>query len=188
VNTLLLECRTRTAGHPNSTAPPANGEQGDTQMETEHVDTATKETKEPAKNHTEEEVKKQERELKEREARKEKETSERERKEKERRDREKEERTKRERNEKARRERERRDKERRERKRAYSEDLPGSRSSSRSEGYKQSSWKDEPGHNSEAEAEMVRRHSGSQPVGSPLYSFPHAFFCPVVESGGGGAR
>ncbi|XP_034398430.1 zinc finger protein 638-like isoform X1 [Cyclopterus lumpus] len=154
VNALLVECRTRTVGHPNITAAPTNGEQGGIQMETEQGDMATKETKEPAKSHTEEEeVKKQEREQKEKEARKEKVA----RKEKERRDWEKEERTKRERerSERARRERERRDRERRERKRAYSEDLPGSRSSSRSEGYKQSSWKDEPCHNSEAETEMV---------------------------------
>ncbi|XP_068582772.1 zinc finger protein 638-like isoform X1 [Cebidichthys violaceus] len=162
VNALLVECRTRTVSHSNNTAAPTNGEQGETQMETEQGDKATKETKELANNPTEEEVKKQERELKEREAEKEKEARERERREKERRDWEKE-RTKRERerHERARREREkreeeRREKERRERKRVYSEGLSGSRSSCRSEGYKQSSWRDERyNNNSEAETEMV---------------------------------
>ncbi|XP_031723012.1 zinc finger protein 638-like isoform X2 [Anarrhichthys ocellatus] len=165
VNALLVECRTRTVSHPINTAAPTN-----TQIETEQGDKATKETKELASNPTEEEVKKQERELKEREAGKE--ARERERREKERRDWEKE-RTKRERerHERARREREerrveerrveerrveeRRERERRERKRAYSEGLSGWRSSSRSEGYKQSSWRDERYNNFEAETEMV---------------------------------
>ncbi|XP_068448297.1 zinc finger protein 638-like isoform X2 [Clinocottus analis] len=155
VNALLVECRTRTLSHSNNTAAPTNGEKGGTQIETEQSDTATKETKEPPQNNMEEEVKKQDRELKEREARKEKEARERERKEKERRDWEKEERTKRERERNERARRERRDRERRERKRAYNEDLSGSRSSSRSDGYKQSSWRDEPRHNSEVETEMV---------------------------------
>ncbi|XP_054461246.1 zinc finger protein 638-like [Anoplopoma fimbria] len=170
VNALLVECRTRTVSHPSNTAASTNGEQGETQLETEQGGKAANETKEQAKNPTEEEVKKQERELKEREARKEKEARERERKEKERRDWEKEERTKRERerNERARREREkreeeRRERERRERKRAYSDGLSGSRSSSRSEGYKQSSSRDAQYNNSEAETEMVEEESDDFP-------------------------
>uniref|UniRef100_A0A3B4Y3M2 Matrin-type domain-containing protein n=3 Tax=Seriola lalandi dorsalis TaxID=1841481 RepID=A0A3B4Y3M2_SERLL len=148
VNALLVECRTRTASHPNNntnTATSSCGEKGETQMETEQGEKPAEETKE-AKNHTEEEMKKQERERKEREARKEKEVRERERKERERRAWEKEERAKREREweERARREREweRRERERRERKRAYGEGVSTSRSSCRSEGYKQSCWRD----------------------------------------------
>ncbi|KAM6941936.1 uncharacterized protein PEZ65_003905 isoform 4-T4 [Lycodopsis pacificus] len=154
VNALLVECRTRTVSHPNNTAAPTNGEQGETQIETEQGDKATKETKELASNPTEEEVKKQERELKEKEAGKEKEARERREKERTKRERERHERARREREE--RREDDRRERERRERKRAYSEGLSGWRSSSRSEGYKQSSWRDERHNNFEAETEMVQ--------------------------------
>lgn len=168
VNALLVECRTRTACHPNNTAAPTNGEQGETQMETDQGQKAATETEEPAVNHTEEEVKKQERERREREARKEKEARERERKERERRAWEKERaRKEKERDERARREREKREEERREwerrerarreRKRAYGEGSSGLRSSGRLEGYRQSSWRDEHYNNSEAETRMVRR-------------------------------
>lgn len=135
-------------------------------METEQVENAAQETKEPAKNHTEEEIKKQEKERKEREARKEKDARERERR--ERRTWEKEERSKREREwdvrarrerekrEEERREWERKERERRERKRAYGEGLSGWRSSCRSAGFKPSSWRDAQDNNSEAETKMVR--------------------------------
>ncbi|XP_029293106.1 LOW QUALITY PROTEIN: zinc finger protein 638-like [Cottoperca gobio] len=137
VNALLVECRTRTASHPNNTAASTNGEQGKTQMETEPGEKAAEETKEPAKNPTEE-VKKQGRETKEREARKE---------ERDRRALEKEERAKRERE---RDERTRRERERRERKRAYGEGLSGSGSFGRSDGSKQSSGRDEKYNKTEA--------------------------------------
>ncbi|XP_042340617.1 zinc finger protein 638-like [Plectropomus leopardus] len=166
VNALLVECRTRTANHTNNTATSANGEQGETHVETEQGKQAAKETKEPAKNHAEEEVKKQERDRKEREARKEKEARERERKERERERRawEKEERIRRdrERDERARRERERRERERRERKRAYREGSSGSRSSFRSEGYRQSSWRDDQYDNSEAETKKVEEEEDDE--------------------------
>ncbi|XP_036927949.1 zinc finger protein 638-like [Acanthopagrus latus] len=68
VNALLVECRTRTASHPNSMAFPTNGNHSETQMETDQHEKAAEETKEPAKIVTEEEQsKKQERERKERE-------------------------------------------------------------------------------------------------------------------------
>ncbi|KAM8773265.1 uncharacterized protein AB9X84_015129 isoform 2-T2 [Acanthopagrus schlegelii] len=157
VNALLVECRTRTASHPNNMALPTNGNHSETQMETDQHEKAAEETKEPAKIVTEEEQsKKQERERKEREAKREKETRERERKEKERREKEKEgtrrarerdERFRRERKEDERREWEKRDEERREwerkervrreRKRAYGDGVSGMRS------YKQSSRRDE---------------------------------------------
>ncbi|XP_073333079.1 uncharacterized protein [Pagrus major] len=166
VNALLVECRTRTTSHPNNIAAPTNGDQGETQMETNQGEKAAEETKEPAKNFTEEEeeAKKQEREQKEREAKKEKETRERERerKERERREKEKEgtrrarerdERFRRERREEERREWEKRDEERREwerkerarreRKRACGEGLSGMRS------YRQRSRRDEEYDNSE---------------------------------------
>ena len=170
VNALLVECRTRTASHPNSMAFPTNGNHSETQMETDQHEKATEETKEPAKIVTEEEQsKKQERERKEREAKREKETRERERKERERREKEKEgtrrarerdERFRRERKEDERREWEKRDEERREwerkervrreRKRAYGDGVSGMRS------YKQSSRRDEEYDNSR-ETKMVRR-------------------------------
>ncbi|XP_074484176.1 uncharacterized protein LOC141763615 isoform X1 [Sebastes fasciatus] len=155
VNALLVECRTRTASHPNNNnnaAASTDGEQGETQMESEPGERAADETKEPAKNPSEEQAKKQERERKEREARKEKEA--RERKERERRAWEKEERVKRDERGRRKREEERRERERRERKRAYGEGLSGSRLSSRSEGCKQSSLRDEQYDNSEAENKM----------------------------------
>lgn len=163
VNALLVECRTRTASHPDKTEASTGEEQQETKMETEEGEKAAEDTHKLAKNHTEEEVKKQERERKERETRKEKEAREREKKEKERRAWEKEERAKREREreERARREREKREeerrewerkeRERRERKRGYGEASLGSRSSYRSETHKQSSWKEEQYNNSEAE-------------------------------------
>lgn len=172
VNALLVECRTRTASHPNNIAFPTNGDHGETQMETDQRKKAAEEKKGPAKNFTEEEdeeSKKQERERKEREAKKEKETRERERKERERREKEKEgtrrarerdERFRRERRGEERREWEKRDEERREwerkervrreRKRAYGEGFPGMRS------YKQSSRRDEEYDISE-ETKTVRR-------------------------------
>ncbi|XP_044044998.1 zinc finger protein 638-like isoform X3 [Siniperca chuatsi] len=153
VNALLVECRTRTASHPNNTATSTNGEQGETQMETEQGEKAVEETKEPAKSHTEEEVTKQERERKESEARKEKEARERERRAKK--ERERDERARREKREEERREWERRERERRERKRAYGEGLSGLRSSCRFERYKPSSWRDEQYNNSEAETKTV---------------------------------
>nr|XP_040043536.1 zinc finger protein 638-like isoform X2 [Gasterosteus aculeatus aculeatus] len=155
VNALLVECRTRTVGP----AAPSNGGHGETHMETERSNKAAEETKEQAKSHTEDHLKKKDRELKEKAARKEKEARDKQRREKERRDWEKKERTRREReqNEKARRDREeeRREREWRERKRAYSEGLSGSRPSSWSEGHKQSSWSDGQCNNTEAETEMV---------------------------------
>lgn len=96
VNALLVECRTRTASHPDKTEASTGEEQRETKMETEEGEKAAEDTHKLAKNHTEEEVKKQERERKERETRKEKEAREREKKEKERRAWEKEEREKRE--------------------------------------------------------------------------------------------
>ncbi|XP_045903071.1 zinc finger protein 638-like isoform X1 [Micropterus dolomieu] len=149
VNALLVECRTRTANNSNNAASSTNGEQGQKQTETEQDDKVAEETKKPTKNHTEEEVKKQERERKESEARKEKESRERRAK------RERDERARREKREEERREWERRDRERRERKRAYGEGLSGFRSSSRFEGYRQSSWRDEESHNSKAETKTV---------------------------------
>lgn len=143
VNALLVECRTRTASHPNN-----SGEQGGTQMETEQGEKAVEETKEPARNHTEEEVKKQERERKEREARKEKEMRERERRAWEKEERAKKER---ERSERARREREKREEERREWERRERERRERKRA------YKQSSWRDEQNNTSEAETKTVRR-------------------------------
>ncbi|XP_059190582.1 zinc finger protein 638-like isoform X2 [Centropristis striata] len=162
VNALLVECRTRTASHSINTATSTNGEQEETQMETEQGEKAAEETKEPGKKNmeeegkkkeTEEEGKKQETERKEREARKEKELRERERKEKERRAYEKMERTNRERDERARRER--RERERRQRKRAYTEGLSGSRTSCRSEGNKKSSRKDEQSSSTVEEEEQL---------------------------------
>ncbi|KAF3851813.1 hypothetical protein F7725_005168 [Dissostichus mawsoni] len=142
VNALLVECRTH---HPNNRAA-ANGEQRETQTETEQGEKTAEETTEPANNNTGEGGNMQERERKEREARKEKEVRERERKDRERRALEKEERARREKEERARREREdrarweRKDRDRRDRKRAHGE---GSRSYGRSGGYKQSSWREE---------------------------------------------
>ncbi|XP_010752501.2 zinc finger protein 638-like isoform X1 [Larimichthys crocea] len=153
VNALLVECRTRTASHPNNTSASTNGEQGRTQTETEQGKEAAEETKEVAKNHTQEEVKKQEKERKEREARKERERKDRERRvwekeERSRKEREREERARREREkrEEERREWERRERERRERKRSH-----GERSSGRMEGNKQSVRRD--GHNSKTVVE-----------------------------------
>ncbi|TKS69402.1 Zinc finger protein 638 [Collichthys lucidus] len=152
VNALLVECRTRTASHPNNTPASTNGEQERTQTETEQGKEAAEETKE-AKNHTQEDVKKQEKERKEREARKERERKDRERRvwekeERSRKEREKEERARREREkrEEERRESDRRERERRERKRSY-----GERSSGRMEGNKQSVRRD--GHNSKTMVE-----------------------------------
>lgn len=160
VNALLVECRTRTASHPNNTSASTNGEQGRTQTETEQGKEAAEETKEVAKNHTQEEVKKQEKERKEREARKERERKDRERRvwekeERSRKEREREERARREREkrEEERREWERRERERRERKRSH-----GERSSGRMEGNKQSVRRD--GHNSKT----VRGHERSRSV------------------------
>ncbi|XP_035028199.2 zinc finger protein 638 isoform X2 [Hippoglossus stenolepis] len=151
VNTLLVECRTRTMRHPGNVAASASGVDGETPMETGQGEKAGEDTKEQAKNSTDEETQMQEREKTEREARKEKE-----RKEKERRAWEREHRAKRERDERGRREREKREEERRElerreRKRAYGEGLSGSRSSCRSEGYKHTSRRNVPNNNSEAE-------------------------------------
>ena len=156
VNTLLVECRTRTTRHTDNVAASASGVDGETPMETGQGEKAGEDTKEQAKNSTDEETQMQEREKTEREARKEKE-----RKEKEKRAWEREHRAKRERDERGRREREkreeeRRDLERRERKRAYGEGFSGSRSSCRSEGYKHSSRRNVPNNNSEAE-KTVRR-------------------------------
>ncbi|TDH16594.1 hypothetical protein EPR50_G00021640 [Perca flavescens] len=177
VKALLVECRTRTASNPNNTAASTNGEQGGTQMETEQGEKAAEGTKEPAKNHTEEEVKKQERERKEREARK--------LRERERRVWEKEERTKRERerDERARREREKREEERRERKRTHRESVSGSRSSCRSEGYKQSSWRDELYNNSEAETEMVEKKEEEEEEEFGDFPFNMSDFVTVDEVG-----
>nr|XP_020464649.1 zinc finger protein 638-like isoform X2 [Monopterus albus] len=160
VNALLEECRTKTTSHPSNTTVSPCEVQGETQMETGQGKKAREETKEPAKNHTEEEVK-QERERKDREARKERERKERERRpwekeERYRRERERDERVRREREkrEEERRQWERRERERRERKRAYGGCFTGSRSSCRLERYKQSSWRDEYYDTSEADAKM----------------------------------
>lgn len=181
VNALLVECRTRTA---NNAASSTNGEQGQKQTEAEQDDKVAEETKKPTKNHTEEEVKKQERERKESEARKEKESRERRAK------RERDERARREKREEERREWERRDRERRERKRAYDEGLSGFRSSSRFEGYRQSSWRDEESHNSKAETKTVRRRvrseSGELNLCCHSCSQFNVFFYLVILSGGGG--
>ncbi|XP_041838440.1 zinc finger protein 638 [Melanotaenia boesemani] len=137
VNALLVECRTRTASHPKKTAAPAAGKTEEAQAKTEA------ETAEESATLEEE---RQDRDRKDRDFRKEKEVKERERREKERRAWEKARaRREKERAEKASKERERREEERRwrERKRGYGEDLgSGSRSSCRSEGYRQSSWRD----------------------------------------------
>ncbi len=174
VNALLVECRTRTASHPNN-----SGEQGGTEMETEQGEKAAEETKEPAKTHSEEEVKKHERERKEREARKEKE-----RKERERRAWEKEERAKkeRERSERARREREKREEERREWERRERERRERKRA------YKQSSWRDEQYNNSAAETKTVRRHKKMLKLLSFVLFTLHQFnyVCPIMQLGGGG--
>ncbi|XP_019939414.2 zinc finger protein 638-like isoform X2 [Paralichthys olivaceus] len=156
VNTLLEECRTRTASHPDKVAASSSGVEGETPMETGQGEKVGEGTKEQVKNRTDEETQMLEREKTEREARKEKEAKERERKEKEKRTWEREHRAKRERDERGRREREKREEERRElerreRKRAYGEGLSGSRSSCRSEGYKHSSRRNVPDNNSEAE-------------------------------------
>ncbi|XP_071360149.1 zinc finger protein 638-like isoform X2 [Trachinotus anak] len=177
VNALLVECRTRTTSHPNNnnTETSSCGLKEKIPIETEQGEKAAKETKELAKNHAEDEMKKQDTERREREARKEKEVKERERKERERRAWEKEERAKREREweERARREREkreeerreweRRERERKERKRAYGGGLSGSRLSCRSEGYKQSSWRDVQSNSSEAETKMVEEEEEEFP-------------------------
>ncbi|GAA6228710.1 zinc finger protein 638-like [Lates japonicus] len=172
VNALLVECRTRTASHSNNIAASTHGVKEETQMETEQVENAAEETKEPAKNHTEEEVKKQEKERKEREARKEKDARERERRErrtweKERSKREREwdvrARREREKREEERMEWERRERERRERKRAYGEGLSGWRSSCRSAGFKPSSWRDTQDNDSEAETKMVEEEDEEFP-------------------------
>lgn len=156
VNTLLVECRTRTASHPDNVANSACGLGGET---SEEGGKAAPETKVPVKSGTEEETKKQEKERREREVRKEKEARERERKERERRVREREDRAKRERewDERGRREREeeKRERERRERKRTHGEGLSAPRSSCRSEGIKQSCHRDERFNNSEADNKMV---------------------------------
>ncbi|XP_026158859.1 zinc finger protein 638-like [Mastacembelus armatus] len=158
VKALIVECRTRTAS--NAASSTCGAELG-----TEQGKKAAEEAIEPAKNHSEE-IKKREKERNEREARKEKEAKEKERKERERKPWEKEERYRRERErdkrskrerekrEDERREWERRERERRERKRVYGEGFPGSRSSCRLEGYKQSSWRDECYYTSEANKEM----------------------------------
>lgn len=158
VNALIVECRTSFGSQPDNTAASACQQQ-ETQMETEQNKEASEQTKAQDKSHTEDEAKKQERERKERQARKEKD-----RREKERRAWEKEERTRREREreERVRRERERREEERRERekrdrKRAYGEGFPGSKSSFSSQGYKQTSWRDEEYNSSKADTKMVRR-------------------------------
>ncbi|XP_053275287.1 matrin-3 isoform X2 [Pleuronectes platessa] len=144
VNTLLVECRTRTMRHPDYVAASTSGVEWETPME--QGEKSVKDTKEQAKNSTDEETQLQEREKTEREARKEKE--------KEKRAWERERRANRERDEKGRREREKREEERRElerrdRKRAYGEGL--SRSSCWSEGYKHGSRRNVPNYNSEAE-------------------------------------
>ncbi|KAK2815487.1 hypothetical protein Q5P01_025954 [Channa striata] len=171
VKALLVECRTRIGSQPNNTETVGTaGEQQETLMETGQSKEVLEETKEPTKNDSEEELKKQEKEKKERQARKEKEVKERERREKERRAWEKEERAKREkeRDERARKERdrkeelrrewERRERERRERKRAYSEDFSGPRPFLKSQGSKYSSWRDEP-HQKMEEEEEESSHS-----------------------------
>lgn len=194
VNALIVECRTRIGSQPSNTAASACREQ-ETQMETEQSKEAVEQMKAQAESHTEEEAKRQERERKERQARKEKETKERERREKERRAWEKEERAKRERErdetvrrerekrEEERREWERRERERRERKRAYGE-CPGLRSSFSSQGYKQSSWRDEDYNSSKAETKMVRRHRVKTPLN--FSSFTSLTLCMFVLSSGGG--
>ncbi|KAM7393529.1 hypothetical protein PAMP_020392 [Pampus punctatissimus] len=159
VNALLVECRTRTASHPDKMEAPTGEEQGETKTETAGGKKAADDIHESTKNHTEEEVKKQERERKEREARKEKEARERrerrawEKEEKAKREREREERARREREkrEEERREWERKERERRDRKRVYVDASLGSRSSCRSQTYKQNYWKEEDYSNSEAE-------------------------------------
>lgn len=188
VNALIVECRTKIGSQPNNTAASACREQQETQMETEQSKDAVEQTKAQAKTHTEDEAKRQERERKERQARKEKEKKERERREKERRAWEKEERAKRERerDERVRREREkreeekkeweRRERERRERKRAYDEGFPGSSFSS--QGYKQSSSKDEDCNSSTAETKMVR----SQNSRAKLLVFIHISYILHVTS------
>ncbi|KAF3687092.1 Zinc finger protein 638 [Channa argus] len=153
VKALLVECRTRIGSQPKYTGTVGTAaEQQETLTEKEQSKEALENTKEPTKNDSEEELKKQERERKERQARKEKEVKERERRE-EKRAWEKEERAKRERDERTRKERERkeelrrewerRERDRRERKRAYGEDFSGPRPSFRSQGAKYSSFRDE---------------------------------------------
>uniref|UniRef100_A0A3B5BE80 Zinc finger protein 638-like n=1 Tax=Stegastes partitus TaxID=144197 RepID=A0A3B5BE80_9TELE len=176
VNALLVECRTKTVGHPNNTAAPPSGGKEAAQVKTNQSE-ATKEpaTDQPPSVDEEEGLKKQEKERKEREAKKEKETKERERR--ERRVKEKEDRARqrtewlekvrrdgkqwdrkewarkeserKERKERERKEWERKERERRERKRGYGESLSGSRSSFRSEGSKQQRY------NEETDARMV---------------------------------
>ncbi|KAM7418332.1 hypothetical protein PAMA_015789 [Pampus argenteus] len=158
VNALLVECRTRTASHPDKTETPTGEEQGETKTETAGGKKAADDTHEQTKNHTEE-VKKQERERKEREARQEKEARERrerrawEKEERAKREKEREERARRERDkrEEERREWERKERERRDRKRVSVEASLGSRLSCRSQTHKQSYRKEEEYSNSEAE-------------------------------------
>ncbi|CAB1432929.1 unnamed protein product [Pleuronectes platessa] len=71
VNTLLVECRTRTMRHPDYVAASTSGVEWETPME--QGEKSVKDTKEQAKNSTDEETQLQEREKTEREARKEKE-------------------------------------------------------------------------------------------------------------------
>ncbi|CAK6971659.1 uncharacterized protein LOC128366986 [Scomber scombrus] len=155
VNALLVECRTRTAGQPEKTADSTEEKQKETKTVAEEGDEkAAEETQKPAKEHSEEEVKKQERERKEREVRKERERKERERRalekeERAKREREREERTRREREK---REEERRERERKERKRAHGEVSAGSRSSHRPDAHKQS-WREEQRHRAVEEEE-----------------------------------
>ncbi|XP_029353687.1 zinc finger protein 638-like isoform X2 [Echeneis naucrates] len=133
VNALLEECRTRTTSHINSsnTASSSCGVKWGSQGESLISYKAAEDMKELTKSHTEE-MKKQEREV-----RKEKEAKARGRKDRERRTWDKEERARRE-NEKW--EEQRREWDRKERKRANGDGLSGSKSSCRSEGYKQS-WR-----------------------------------------------
>ncbi|XP_028265849.1 zinc finger protein 638-like [Parambassis ranga] len=148
VNALLVECRTKTASQPSSTATTPTVEQDQAPMQKKQGEKAADASKEPAKNQTDEEAKKQERDRKEREVR-----EARERKERERKVWEKEERYRKEKMEKARRERERREeerrqwerkeRERRQSKRGYSDSLK-----SKSEGYKQRDGR----HNTETKA------------------------------------
>ncbi|XP_070710695.1 zinc finger protein 638-like [Pempheris klunzingeri] len=154
VNALLVECRTRTSGHPNNTAASTNGEKGETQMDTTEQGEKATETKEAAKNPIEEEEAKRQ----ERETRRERERKDRERRAWEKKERERDERARREREkrEDERREWERKERERRLRKRGYGEGALGLRSSSRLEGYKQSCWRDEQSNNSDAETKTVK--------------------------------
>lgn len=175
VTALLVKCRARTTSNAST-----NGEQKETVVDTDQDAKAAKETSETAKQRTENDVKRLEREQKEREARKEREMREREKKERERRAWEKErarrerERDERARKERERREEERRERERRERKRGYGEGLSGFKP-----GYKQSYGRDDQ-YNSKAETETVEEEEEEE---SDDFPFNLSDFVTVDEVG-----